>query len=96
MTGKVSVRHLMQASVFADVDTRRISKEEFVARHFDMTDIEFIKYVEVNGIPGCICYDPDEDCVYDGHKRIILAWLLDVEEVEYAYGESQFLLDLEF
>ncbi|QIN94181.1 DNA methylase [Streptomyces phage Wakanda] len=94
MTGMVSVRHLMQASVFCDVK-ETMTKEEFVTRHFDMTDIEFIKYVEVNGIPGCICYDPTEDCVYDGHKRIILAWLLGIETIEYSYGESQFLLDLE-
>ena len=91
MTGKVSIKHLMQASVFYDAN--RISKEEFINRHFDMTDIGFIEYVEMNGIPGCICYDPDEDTVYDGHKRIILAWLLGIETIEYSCGESQLLLE---
>lgn len=93
MTGKVSVRHLIEDSVFGDVN--KLSKEEFINRHFDMTDVEFISYVDVNGIPGVICYDPDEDVVYDGHKRIIFAWLLGIETIEYSYGESQFLFELD-
>ena len=93
MTGKVSVKHLIDDSIFADA--RKLSKWEFVNRHFDMMDAEFIEFVCCNGIPGCICYDPTEDVVYDGHKRIILAWLMGIEVVEFAYGESQFLLELE-
>jgi hypothetical protein len=93
MTGMVSIRHLIEHSVFADAN--KLSKNEFITRHFDMTDEEFIAYVMANGIPGFICYDPEDDTVYDGHKRIILAWLLGIETIEYAFGESQLLFDLE-
>lgn len=93
MTGRVKVSHLIQDSIFADV--HKLSKIEFIEEHFNVTDDEFIRYVDINGIPGVICYDPDEDVVYDGHKRVILAWLLGIETIEYAYGESQFLIDLE-
>lgn len=93
MTGKVLVRHLIEDSVFGDA--KKLTKDEFMNRHFDMLDDEFIHYVEINGIPGVICYDPDEDVVYDGHKRIIFAWLMGIQTIEYAYGESQLLFELE-
>lgn len=94
MTGTVSVGHLIEDSVFCDA--HKLSKEEFINRHFDMIELSFIMFVMNNGIPGVICYDPEHDCVYDGHKRIILAWLLGLETIEYAFGESQFLIDLNF
>lgn len=94
MTGRISVRHLIEKSIFADA--HKLPKDEFICRHFDMTDQSFIEFVSTNGVPGCICYDPSEDTVYDGHKRIILAWLLGIETIEYSYGESQLLFDLEF
>jgi len=95
MTGKVSVIHLIEDSVFGDVNFNKLTKEEFINRHFDMTDEDFIHYVDVNGIPGVICYDPDEDVVYDGHKRIIFAWLIGQETIEYSFGESQLLFEVE-
>lgn len=93
MTGKVLVRHLIEDSVFADCN--RFSKEEFIKLHTDRITPDFKQFVIDNGIPGVICYSPEEDTVYDGHKRIILAWILGITTIEYAYGESQFLLELE-
>lgn len=93
MTGKVEVRHLIEDSVFADA--HKLSKEAFINGHFDRIPADFVEFVMKNGIPGVICYDPNEDTVYDGHKRIILAWLMGQETITYSYGESQFLIDLE-
>lgn len=93
MTGNVRVSHLVQDSIFQDAG--KLSKEDFINRHFDMMDIEFIQYVLIHGIPGVICYDPEEDVVYDGHKRVILAWLLDIETIQYAFGESQLLFEMD-
>jgi hypothetical protein len=85
MTGNVSVSHLIEDSLFCDA--HGLSKEAFINRHFDEIDASFIAFIMANGIPGCICYDPDEDTVYDGHKRIILAWLMGFETIEYVFGE---------
>lgn len=93
MTGKVLVRHLIEDSIFSDA--HKLSKEDFIVEHRRRITESFIDYVKANGIPGVICYDPSDDTVYDGHKRIIIAWFLGIETIEYSYGDSQFLLELE-
>jgi hypothetical protein len=92
MTGNIQVIHLIRVSIFADA--HELPKDEFINHHFDITPIELIARVSESWHPDPICYDPDEDTVYDGHKRVILAWLLGIDTLEWYCNElPAFLLD---
>lgn len=78
---RISVPYLMKNAIFND--QFRDTIEGMWEKKFEELSDEFIESVEENGVKGAIVYSPDENTVYNGHHRILVAWLLGIEYLEF-------------
>lgn len=86
---KVSVAKLIESAVFNDAVTRDETTMETMQWKFDELfegDPAFIESVQKHGIQSAIIYSVDENVVYAGHHRVLCAWLLNIEYIEFFDG----------
>ena len=85
---RISVQYLMKNATF--IDQCRDTLEGMWERKFEELSDEFIESVEENGVKGAIVYSPGEETVYNGHHRVLIAWLLNIKYLEFVenYNDS--------
>jgi len=78
---RVSVNWLMENATFNDQFNK--SLEEMWEMKFQELSDAFIESVSSIGVQAAIVYIPSTETVYNGHHRILAAWLLNQEFIEY-------------
>jgi hypothetical protein len=98
---KVSVAQLIESAVFNDAECAGVSVWVMFEKKFNELfegNPEFLDSIEKEGIRSPIMYQPEENKVYEGHHRILIAWLLNIEFIEYttewyvAFDENEICL----
>ncbi|QGH76323.1 ParB-like nuclease domain protein [Streptomyces phage Daubenski] len=83
---KVSVAKLIESAIFNDAEAKGHTTWQMLEEKFDDLFIgnpTFLESIQADGIQTPIMYQPDENKVYEGHHRILCAWLLNIEDIEY-------------
>ena len=82
--GKVSVRHLIEHAILNDAYTdSEEDKWDLLDEKFWGLNPAFVDDVQQSGIRWPINYNPRTNTLYNGHHRVLVAWLLNIEEIEY-------------
>jgi hypothetical protein len=98
---KVSVAQLIESAAFNDAEVAGVSVWVMFEKKFDELfegNPEFLDSIEKEGIRSPIMYQPEENRVYEGHHRILCAWLLNIQFIEYttewyvAFDDSEICL----
>lgn len=82
----VSVMKLIETAFFNDAECSGETKWEMFDRKFNELfegNPAFLDSIQREGIKSPIMYQPDENRVYEGHHRLLCAWLLNIEYIEY-------------
>ena len=82
---KVSVAKLIESAVFNDAEAKGHTTVQMLEEKFDdlfVGNPEFIDSCS-KGILDPIIYIVGENTVFNGHHRVLIAWLLNVEFIEY-------------
>lgn len=85
---KLSVAKLVESATFNDGLGDETTMELF-ERKFDELfegNLAFINSVQEHGIQSAIVYSVDENVVYTGHHRVLVAWLLNIEFIDFFDG----------
>lgn len=77
----ISVKWLMENAIFND--QRNETVPQMWERKFDELCTEFIDSVTEHGIQGAVIYDQVENRLFNGHHRLLVAWLLNVEYIHF-------------
>lgn len=83
---KVSVAKLIESAVFNDAECAGESMWEMFEHKFNELfegNPDFLDSIHKQGIVSPILYVKRENTVYNGHHRILCAWLLNIEYIEY-------------
>ena len=83
---KVSVAKLIESAVFNDAEAKgQTTWEMFEEKFIELFEgnPHFLDSIHRDGILTPIMFQPDENKVYEGHHRILCAWLLNIEFIEY-------------
>lgn len=83
---KVSVAKLIESAIFNDAASAGLSTWEMFEIKFDELfegNIAFVESVQQFGIKAAIVYSASENIVYTGHHRVLCAWLLGIEYIEF-------------
>lgn len=97
----VSVAQLIESAVFNDAECGGVTVWEMFEKKFNELfegNPDFLVSIEKEGIRSPIMYQPEENRVYEGHHRILCAWLLNIEFIEYttewfvAFDETEICL----
>lgn len=86
---RVSVAKLVESAIFNDAAVFDETTMQMFERKFDDLfegNIEFVQSVERHGIQSAIIYSVDENVVYAGHHRVLCAWLLNIEYIDFFDG----------
>jgi hypothetical protein len=86
---QVSVAKLIESAVFNDAATRDETTMQTMEWKFDELfegDPAFIESVQKHGIQSAIIYSEEENTVYTGHHRVLCAWLLNIEYIDFFDG----------
>lgn len=87
---KINTNWLMNNAIFNDAFAYDSVEEMWNCKVEELSDT-FIRSVEQHGIVATIAYDHDTKTVYDGHHRLLIAYLLDIEFVEV--NDDDFLME---
>jgi hypothetical protein len=82
---KVSVAKLIESAIFNDAEAWGVSTWEMFERKFDDLfegNPEFVESCS-KGILDPILYMTDCNTVFNGHHRVLIAWLLNVEFIGF-------------
>ncbi len=79
------VEDLMSTARFNDAISSGMTDDEMwdlKFRELFIGNAGFLESVQANGVLAPIAYDIQENVVYDGHHRLLCAWLLGQETIE--------------
>lgn len=85
---KLSVAKLIESAIFND-GLGEETTMQLMERKFDELfegNIDFVNSVQEHGIQAAIIYSVDENTVYTGHHRVLCAWLLNIEFIDFFDG----------
>lgn len=77
---KVSVQWLMDNAIFNDLHDGE-TKWEMFSDKLDYISWTFVASVEANGIQAGVVYEFDTNIFYNGHHRLLVAYILGIEEI---------------
>lgn len=83
---KVSVAKLIESAIFNDAVCHDLTTEQMFERKFEdlfVGNPDFLESCQRDGILDAIVYVPGENMVFNGHHRVLIAWLLNIEFIEY-------------
>jgi hypothetical protein len=76
----VRVQWLMDNATFGDAVCFSGVQEMWDVKLMELGD-RFIESVQSEGIKAGLAYSKETNTVYNGHHRLLLAWLLDIEYI---------------
>lgn len=85
----MNVRWLMNNAIFNDLQEGQTVEQLWDQKLNDLSD-SFIQSVMDNGILATCDYDKSENVFYNGHHRLLVAWLLDIEEIRISDENDDF------
>ncbi|QJD50760.1 ParB-like nuclease domain protein [Streptomyces phage Bmoc] len=82
---KVSVAKLIESAIFNDAVAKDHTTMQMLEEKFDDLFIGNPEFIDscTRGILDPIIYLPESNTVFNGHHRVLIAWLLNVEFIEY-------------
>lgn len=84
MPKKTNVERLIHTAYFGDCASRDpLAKERLMLEKIDEMPRAFIESIEKDGIKAPIEWNPHSNSVYNGHHRLVAAYLLGIVEIEY-------------
>jgi hypothetical protein len=86
--GRVSLDLLMSSAEFRDaLDPSEAEKWHMLEHKLEGTHPAFIESIAEAGVVVPVNYSPRHNALYNGHHRILIAWLLGLESVPYYDGD---------
>lgn len=80
----VSVEHLIMKAGLSDADSdSEADRWQCWDQKFWELGPKFVESIQQNGIARPVDYEPDDDWLVNGHHRVIVCWLLGIEQIEY-------------
>lgn len=77
---QVSVKWMMENAEFADLCAYSCAEEMWDRKLNELGD-KFIDSVKREGIVALLDFNPDTNILSNGHHRLLIAWLLDIEYI---------------
>lgn len=85
----MNVRWLIENAIFNDLHDGETKWQMFEEKFDHMSDA-FIESISEFGIQATCVYDKDENVFYNGHHRLLVAWLLDIEFIPVADDDDDY------
>ncbi|QMP84140.1 ParB N-terminal domain-containing protein [Streptomyces phage Coruscant] len=78
----ISVNWLMKNAIFNDQNENETVIGMWERKASEMSD-GFVESISEHGVMGEIVYSLEENRVYNGHHRLLVAWLLGIEYIGF-------------
>lgn len=86
---KANVEKLIHTAYFGDCGSSDpLAKERLMLEKIDELPQKFIDSIEKDGVLTPIEWNPRRNAVYNGHHRLVVAYLLGIVEIEYVENGS--------
>jgi hypothetical protein len=92
----ISVQWLIDYAYFGDVHEDGYEGDPYfkmkcLERNLTECDSGFIASIQEGGVKTPVRFDPETGELINGHHRVVVAWLLGIEEIPYAdYGTTDY------
>lgn len=77
-----SVKALIDSALFYDCEALGLTRDELLLRKLDELSDAFMDSCESLGIMSPICYDEEQNMIHEGCHRLIVAYMLGIEEIQ--------------
>lgn len=77
-----SVTALIDNALFYDAEALGLTREQLLLRKLSELSDAFMDSCESLGIKSPICYDEEQNMIHEGCHRLIVAYMLGIEEIE--------------
>lgn len=77
----MNVVQLMETVQFYDAEALGLTRDELLDRKLSELSPEFMDSCEKLGIMSPICYDEEQNMIHEGCHRLIVAYMLGIEEI---------------
>lgn len=77
-----SVKALIDNAQFYDAEALGLTRDELLLRKLSELSPEFMDSCQTLGIKSPICYDEEQNMIHEGCHRLIVAYMLGIEEIQ--------------